>query len=175
MMGYRTPNTDRIARDGMMFTDSYGEQSCTAGRAAFITGQSVFRTGLSKVGLPGAPILQWDYLVTMSAEDYLSMLDLFAYGRFVRQHLGSGRWPEFRERVAAKVAAHGLKQVEYTSRYHVGWARGDGSAARGSAHLGDHAAKGRHAVAVISPPGACARSTRSKPLASSRPPTSSAV
>jgi hypothetical protein len=56
MMGYRTPNTDRIARDGMMFADSYGEQSCTAGRAAFIAGQSVFRTGLSKVGLPRAPI-----------------------------------------------------------------------------------------------------------------------
>src|SRR5499425_2985897 len=56
MMGYRTPNIDRLAREGMMFTDSYGEQSCTAGRAAFITGQSVFRTGLSKVGLPGAPV-----------------------------------------------------------------------------------------------------------------------
>lgn len=55
MMGYQTPNIDRIAREGMRFTDSYGEQSCTAGRAAFITGQSVFRTGLSKVGLPGAP------------------------------------------------------------------------------------------------------------------------
>ncbi len=53
MMGYRTPNIDRIAAEGMMFTDSYGEQSCTAGRAAFITGQSVFRTGLSKVGAPG--------------------------------------------------------------------------------------------------------------------------
>ena len=53
MMGYRTPNIDRIANEGMRFTDSYGEQSCTAGRAAFITGQSVFRTGLSKVGLPG--------------------------------------------------------------------------------------------------------------------------
>jgi len=55
-MGYRAPNIDRIAKEGMMFTDSYGEQSCTAGRAAFITGQSVFRTGLSKVGIPGAPV-----------------------------------------------------------------------------------------------------------------------
>jgi arylsulfatase len=54
MMGYRTPNIDRIAREGMLFTDAYGEQSCTAGRAAFITGQSGFRTGLLKVGLPGA-------------------------------------------------------------------------------------------------------------------------
>jgi arylsulfatase A-like enzyme len=54
LMGYRTPNIDRLADEGMRFTDAYGEQSCTAGRAAFITGQSVYRTGLSKVGLPGA-------------------------------------------------------------------------------------------------------------------------
>jgi arylsulfatase A-like enzyme len=56
LMGYRTPNIDRIADEGMRFTDSYGEQSCTAGRSAFITGQSVFRTGLSKVGVPAAPV-----------------------------------------------------------------------------------------------------------------------
>src|SRR5579885_668993 len=56
LMGYRTPNIDRLANEGMMFTDAYGEQSCTAGRASFITGQSVFRTGLSKVGIPGAAI-----------------------------------------------------------------------------------------------------------------------
>jgi arylsulfatase A-like enzyme len=54
MMGYQTPNIDRIAEEGMCFTDYYGEQSCTAGRSSFIMGQSVFRTGLSKVGLPGA-------------------------------------------------------------------------------------------------------------------------
>src|SRR5262245_17963839 len=54
MMGYRTPNIDRIANEGLLFTDYYAEQSCTAGRAAFIMGQSVFRSGLSKVGLPGA-------------------------------------------------------------------------------------------------------------------------
>ena len=54
MMGYRTPNIDRIAREGMLFTDWYGQQSCTAGRSTFITGQSGFRTGLLKVGLPGA-------------------------------------------------------------------------------------------------------------------------
>jgi arylsulfatase len=54
MMGYKTPNIDRIAKEGMLFTDAYGEQSCTAGRAAFLTGQSGFRTGLLKVGLPGA-------------------------------------------------------------------------------------------------------------------------
>jgi arylsulfatase A-like enzyme len=56
LMGYRTSNIDRIADEGMRFTDYYGEQSCTAGRSAFITGQSVFRTGLSKVGLPGADL-----------------------------------------------------------------------------------------------------------------------
>ena len=56
MMGYKTPNIDRIANEGMIFTDYYAEQSCTAGRAAFITGQCVFRTGLTKVGLPGATL-----------------------------------------------------------------------------------------------------------------------
>ena len=54
LMGYRTPNIDRVANEGMIFTDYYGEQSCTAGRASYMTGQSVYRTGLSKVGLPGA-------------------------------------------------------------------------------------------------------------------------
>lgn len=54
MMGYNTPNIDRLAKEGGLFTDWYGQQSCTAGRAAFITGQSPFRTGLLKVGLPGA-------------------------------------------------------------------------------------------------------------------------
>ena len=53
-MGYRTPNFDRIGREGAMFTDWYGQQSCAAGRAAFLTGQSPIRTGLTKVGLPGA-------------------------------------------------------------------------------------------------------------------------
>jgi hypothetical protein len=56
LMGYRTPNIDRIASEGMRFTDSYGEQSCTAGRAAFISEQSVYRTGMSKVGIPGADV-----------------------------------------------------------------------------------------------------------------------
>ncbi|HEX5634247.1 MAG TPA: sulfatase-like hydrolase/transferase, partial [Gemmatimonadales bacterium] len=56
VMGYRTPNIDRIAREGMLFTDYYSEQSCTAGRSAFITGEATFRTGLSKVGAPGSPI-----------------------------------------------------------------------------------------------------------------------
>ena len=56
LMGYRTPNIDRVAKEGMIFTDYYAEQSCTAGRAAFIMGQSVFRSGLSKVGMPGADV-----------------------------------------------------------------------------------------------------------------------
>ncbi|HET9446363.1 MAG TPA: sulfatase-like hydrolase/transferase, partial [Steroidobacteraceae bacterium] len=56
MMRYKTPNIDRIAKEGALFTDWYGQQSCTAGRACFITGQSGFRTGLLKVGLPGAKV-----------------------------------------------------------------------------------------------------------------------
>jgi arylsulfatase A-like enzyme len=56
LMGFKTPNIDRVAKEGVMFTDYYGEQSCTAGRASFITGQSGLRTGLTKVGLPGATL-----------------------------------------------------------------------------------------------------------------------
>src|SRR5689334_21158513 len=56
VMGYKTPNIDRIAREGLMFTDYYAEQSCTAGRASFITGQSGLRTGMTKVGLPAATL-----------------------------------------------------------------------------------------------------------------------
>ena len=54
IMGYKTPNIDRVAHEGAMFTDWYGQQSCTAGRASFITGQSPIRTGLTKVGIPGS-------------------------------------------------------------------------------------------------------------------------
>src|SRR5262245_48003509 len=56
LVGYQTPNIDRIAKEGMMFTDYYAENSCTAGRSTFITGQTVWRTGMSKVGAPGAPV-----------------------------------------------------------------------------------------------------------------------
>ena len=56
VMGYKTPNIDRVAKAGVMFTDYYAEQSCTAGRASFITGQCGLRTGLTKVGLPGADV-----------------------------------------------------------------------------------------------------------------------
>ena len=85
LMGYRTPNIDRIADEGMRFTDSYGEQSCTAGRASFITGQCGLRTGLTKVGLPGAPL-------GMRAEDpnipeLLKPLG-YATGQFGKNHFG---------------------------------------------------------------------------------------
>ncbi|WP_013322581.1 arylsulfatase [Gloeothece verrucosa] len=85
MMGYKTPNIDRIASEGMLFTDVYAEQSCTAGRAAFITGQSPGRTGMTKVGLPGVPI-------GLSGEDP-TLAELlkplgYATGQFGKNHLG---------------------------------------------------------------------------------------
>jgi arylsulfatase A-like enzyme len=85
LMGYRTPNIDRIAKEGMKFTDCYGEQSCTAGRSSFITGQSCYRTGLSKVGMPAAP-------VGLQAEDptIAELLKPLGYatGQFGKNHLG---------------------------------------------------------------------------------------
>jgi arylsulfatase len=85
MMGYRTPNIDRIAKEGAIFTDQYAQQSCTAGRAAFITGQSCFRTGLLKVGLPGAK-------EGLSPKDP-TLADLlkpqgYTCGQFGKNHLG---------------------------------------------------------------------------------------
>ena len=85
IMGYRTPNIDRIAREGALFTDWYGQQSCTAGRAAFSTGQSPIRTGLTKVGLPGADLgLQPD---DPTIADLLKPLG-YATGQFGTNHLG---------------------------------------------------------------------------------------
>jgi arylsulfatase A-like enzyme len=85
VMGYRTPNIDRIARQGALFTDFYGQQSCTAGRAAFLTGQTPIRTGLTKVGTPGATL-------GLSAEDptVAQFLKSFGYatGQFGKNHLG---------------------------------------------------------------------------------------
>jgi arylsulfatase len=85
MMGYKTPNIDRIAKEGALFTDWYGQQSCTAGRSAFITGQSPMRTGLTKVGLPGAP-------EGMKKEDptIAGLLKEHGYatGQFGKNHLG---------------------------------------------------------------------------------------
>jgi arylsulfatase len=85
LMGYRTPNIDRIANEGMRFTDAYGEQSCTAGRSAFITGQSVYRTGLSKVGLPGAE--QGMHAEDPTIAELLKPLG-YATGQFGKNHLG---------------------------------------------------------------------------------------
>src|SRR3974390_127362 len=84
-MGYRTPNIDRIGHEGAAFTDYYGQQSCTAGRAAFITGQNPIRTGLTKVGMPGAD-------VGIRAEDptIAELLKPLGYatGQFGKNHLG---------------------------------------------------------------------------------------
>ena len=85
LMGYKTPNIDRIANEGMIFTDSYAEQSCTAGRASFITGQCGLRTGLTKVGLPGAEL-------GLKAEDITIAEALkplgYRTGQFGKNHLG---------------------------------------------------------------------------------------
>ncbi|OQP38633.1 arylsulfatase [Niastella yeongjuensis] len=85
IMGYKTPNLDRIAKEGALFTDFYGQQSCTAGRAAFITGQSPIRTGLTKVGLPGAALgLGPD---DPSVGDFMKNFG-YATGQFGKNHLG---------------------------------------------------------------------------------------
>ncbi|MBW2630065.1 MAG: sulfatase-like hydrolase/transferase, partial [Deltaproteobacteria bacterium] len=93
VVGYRTPNIDRVAAEGMIFTDYYGEQStdyygeqsCTAGRSSFITGQSVFRTGLSKVGMPGA-----DQGLSSKDPTIAELLKPHGYttGQFGKNHLG---------------------------------------------------------------------------------------
>jgi arylsulfatase len=85
MMGFRTPNIDSIANDGMKFTDAYAENSCTAGRSAFITGQSPFRTGLLKVGLPGAKEGLSDKDPTLA--ELLKPLG-YTTGQFGKNHLG---------------------------------------------------------------------------------------
>ena len=85
LVGYKTPNIDRIAREGMMFTEYYAENSCTAGRSSFITGQTPKRTGLSKVGIPGAPIgLQARDITVAQALKPLG----YATGQFGKNHLG---------------------------------------------------------------------------------------
>src|SRR6187549_2228634 len=85
LMGYSTPNIDRIANEGMLFTDSYGENSCTAGRASFITGQIPYRTGLLKVGLPGA-----DAGLNKADPTIADLLKPLGYrtGQFGKNHLG---------------------------------------------------------------------------------------
>ena len=85
MMGYRTPNIDRIAREGAIFTDSYGQQSCTAGRASFILGQEPFRAGLLTIGMPGDPHGITDWMPTIA--DVLKTQG-YATGQFGKNHLG---------------------------------------------------------------------------------------
>jgi arylsulfatase len=107
MMGYKTPNIDRIAKEGVLFTDYYGQQSCTAGRAAFITGQSPFRTGLLKVGLPGAKegLQQDDPTLAdlLKAQGYMT-------GQFGKNHLG--------DRDEHLPTAHGFDEF-FGSLYHL--------------------------------------------------------
>src|SRR5438094_5450741 len=107
MMGYKTPNIDRIAKEGALFTDWYGQQSCTAGRAAFITGQSPFRTGMLKVGLPGAKegLQARDVTIAelLKAQGYLT-------GQFGKNHLG--------DRDEHLPTAHGFDEF-FGSLYHL--------------------------------------------------------
>ena len=107
MMGYKTPNIDRLAKEGAIFTDYYGQQSCTAGRAAFITGQTPFRTGLLKVGLPGAKegLQKEDPTLAelLKAQGYMS-------GQFGKNHLG--------DRDEHLPTAHGFDEF-FGSLYHL--------------------------------------------------------
>src|SRR6056300_1269105 len=107
MMGYKTPNIDRIANEGALFTDYYAEQSCTAGRAGFITGQIPFRTGLTKVGLPGAKL-------GLSHEDP-TIAELlknhgYATAQFGKNHLG--------DQDSHLPTAHGFDEF-YGNLYHL--------------------------------------------------------
>src|SRR5688572_3517668 len=107
MMGYKTPNIDRIANEGALFTDWYGQQSCTAGRSCFITGQSGFRTGLLKVGLPGANegLQARDVTIAelLKAQGYVT-------GQFGKNHLG--------DRDEHLPTAHGFDEF-FGSLYHL--------------------------------------------------------
>jgi arylsulfatase len=85
MTGFTTPNIDRIAAEGGLFTDYYGQQSCTAGRAAFITGQSPFRTGLTKIGMPGSKLGLQKEDPTLA--ELLKPLG-YATAQFGKNHLG---------------------------------------------------------------------------------------
>ena len=106
-MGYKTPNIDRIAREGALFTDWYGQQSCTAGRACFITGQSGYRTGMLKVGLPGAPegLKARDVTIAelLKAQGYMT-------AQFGKNHLGDAD--------STLPTAHGFDEF-FGSLYHL--------------------------------------------------------
>jgi arylsulfatase len=107
LMGYRTPNIDSVAKDGMIFTDYYAEQSCTAGRASFITGQTGIRTGLTKVGLPGAPLGSRKEDPTIAE---LLKAQGYATGQFGKNHLG--------DRDEHLPTAHGFDEF-YGNLYHL--------------------------------------------------------
>src|SRR5215470_11459309 len=107
LMGYRTPNIDRIAQEGMRFTDCYGEQSCTAGRSSFITGQHGLRTGLTKVGLPAAPVGLHKEDPTIA--ELLKPLG-YATAQFGKNHLG--------DRNEYLPTAHGFEEF-YGNLYHL--------------------------------------------------------
>src|SRR5512145_3146752 len=107
VMGYQTPNIDRIAKEGVMFTDYYAEQSCTAGRASFITGQSGLRTGMTKVGLPGAALGLRKEDPTIA--ELLKPLG-YATGQFGKNHLG--------DRNEFLPTAHGFDEF-YGNLYHL--------------------------------------------------------
>ena len=132
LMGYRTPNIDRLAKEGMMFTDYYAEQSCTAGRSTFITGQSTLRTGLSKVGFAGAPVGLQAKDATIA--ELLKPLG-YATGQFGKNHLG--------DRNEYLPTVHGFDEF-YGNLYHLN-AEEDPEqrptrAIRSSAKRSDHAA-----------------------------------
>jgi arylsulfatase len=107
MMGYKTPHIDRIAREGALFTDWYGQQSCTAGRAAFLTGQVGFRTGMLKVGLPGAQEGLQARNVTIAE---LLKAKGYKTGQFGKNHLG--------DRDEHLPTAHGFDEF-FGSLYHL--------------------------------------------------------
>ncbi|MBW2416164.1 MAG: sulfatase-like hydrolase/transferase, partial [Deltaproteobacteria bacterium] len=107
VMGYQTPNIDRMADEGMLFTDAYADQSCTAGRSSFITGQSVFRTGMSKVGMPGAKQGISDKDPTIAT---LMKQQGYATGQFGKNHLG--------DRNEHLPTVHGFDEF-YGSLYHL--------------------------------------------------------
>src|SRR6202166_849730 len=107
VVGHKTPNIDRIAKEGMMFTDYYAENSCTAGRSSFITGQVPLRTGLSKVGAPGAPVgLQKGDMTIAQALKPLG----YATGQFGKNHLG--------DRDEYLPTAHGFDEL-FGNLYHL--------------------------------------------------------
>ena len=107
MMGYKTPNIDRIAREGMLFTDYYGQQSCTSGRSAFITGQHPYRTGLLTVGQPGSPIGLQDEDPTIA--------DLLKNHGYMTAHIGKNHLGDLNSHLPT---VHGFDEF-FGSLYHL--------------------------------------------------------